>query len=322
MSDVARVITVTPAPAIDRTYVVNTLELGEVHRATEVHAELAGKGVNVASNLLVGNVASRAVVPLSIDDSATLTSDVIVPHPVSQPIRVNITVLEEGGRTTKINEEAPALSSAEWAGLVETTLSLAGDNRSPWILVAGTIPACSDAPSLQLEDVFDTAHRQGILVGLDTSGAPLRDLARSGLPDLIKPNAPELAECVGRDLRTLGDVIEAAEEVHHWGVEHVLVSLGPDGMIGVSASGVVHASTAPVTVRNTIGAGDASVAGFLSHFVNHPDDFAVSVGTGVAWGALKVQEVSSQLHSLTGLPDAIVTDAPDRAQPLSEPGLI
>ena len=322
MSESARVITVTPAPAIDRTYVLDSFELGEVHRASEVHSEIAGKGVNVSTNLNVADVASLAVVPLSPEDSAGIESTHLVAHPISQRVRVNITVLEDGGRTTKINEKAPALTSSEWASLVDTTLALGRTNEASWILLAGTMPPCSNAPSLSLEELFSRAHQDGMLVGLDTSGTPLLNLARSGLPDLIKPNAPELAECVGRSLRTLGDVVAAAQEVHEWGVTHVLVSLGPDGMVGVSSSEVVHASTPPVTVRNTIGAGDASVAGFLSHFVSHPDEFAKSVGTAVAWGALKVQEVSSQLHSLEGLPEASITTSPDLTHALREPGLI
>jgi len=158
-------------------------------------------------------------------------------------------------------------------------------------------------------------------VGLDTSGAPLLDMARRGLPDVIKPNAPELAECVGRPLLTLGDVVDAATEVQQWGVGTVLVSLGPDGMVGVSSTGVVHAHTSPVTVRNTIGAGDASVAGFLSHLVDHPGEFAEAVAQGVAWGALKVQDVSSQLQSVEGLPEVSLTDSPERDTALREPGL-
>lgn len=322
MSESARVITVTPAPAIDRTYVLDSFELGEVHRASEVHSEIAGKGVNVSTNLNVADVASIAVVPLSPEDSAGIESTLLVAHPISQRVRVNITVLEDGGRTTKINEKAPALTSSEWASLVDTTLALGRANEASWILLAGTMPPCSNAPSLSLEELFSRAHQDGMLVGLDTSGTPLLNLARSGLPDLIKPNAPELAECVGRSLRTLGDVVAAAQEVHEWGVTHVLVSLGPDGMVGVSSSEVVHASTPPVAVRSTIGAGDASVAGFLSRFVSHPDEFSKSVGTAVAWGALKVQEVSSQLHSVEGLPEASITTSPDLTHALREPGLI
>ena len=316
------VITLTPAPAIDRTYELGTLNPGDVHRATAVHSELAGKGVNVSTNLTRGGVASLAVVPLSPEESGATKSEVIHPYSVSHPIRVNITLLEESGQTTKINEQAPALSTHEWDGLITETVTLAGRHDAPWILVAGTIPFADDGSPLDLTGLFQRAQNEERRVGLDTSGPALLELSRSGLPDVIKPNAPELAECVGRSLRTLGDVVAAAQEVHEWGVTHVLVSLGPDGMVGVSSSEVVHASTPPVTVRNTIGAGDASVAGFLSHFVSHPDEFSKSVGTAVAWGALKVQEVSSQLHSVEGLPEASITTSPDLTHALREPGLI
>lgn len=322
MSNQARVITLTPAPAIDRTYLLDALHPGEVHRAREVHAELAGKGVNVSTNLRRAGMDSLAVIPLSLEDSANLDAQFIQTYPVSARLRINITLLEEGGRTTKINEGSAALTPHEWEGLIDSTLALARDNEAPWILVAGTIPSSGQGYPLDVERLFDSAHAEKRLVALDTSGAPLLHLARTGLPDLIKPNAPELAECVGRPLLTLGDVVEAAQEVHQWGVTHVLVSLGPDGMVGVSSAGVVHASTGPVTVRNTIGAGDASVAGFLSHCVDHPEEFPQAVARGVAWGALKVQEVSSQLHSVEGLPDVMLTDSPEHDRVLIEPGVI
>lgn len=317
-----RVITLTPAPAIDRTYQLASFAVGDVHRALGVRSELAGKGVNVSRGLAVGGVPSLAVVPLSSTDMPSMSGDPMIhPTPIDAPLRVNITVVEGGGRTTKINEIPPALSHPEWSALVTSTLDLAHQHEAEWILLAGTIPRHSDGSEIVVGPLFEEAHSRGIHMGLDTSGAPLMELARSGLPDFIKPNAPELAECVGRPLLTIGDVVEAAQEVHRWGVTHVLVSLGPDGIVGVSSSGTVHASTGPVTVRNTIGAGDASVAGFLSHIINYPDQFAESVATGVAWGALKVQEVSSQLHSLEGLPSVSLSVSPDLAKTLAEPGL-
>ena len=322
MSDKPAVVTLTPSPAIDRTYVLDSLTPGEVHRAHDVHSELAGKGVNVTRNLRTAGVASIAVLPMLNEESVAFGDDQIRLYPVASRIRINITVLDRAGQTTKINEAANPLAAHEWSGLCDVALNLAEESSTPWLLLAGTIPNDPSGGPLALRALFEQAREREILVALDTSGSALLELARAGLPDLIKPNAPELAECVGRSLRSLGDVVSAAREVHEWGVAYVLVSLGPDGMVGVSSSGVVHASTAPVTVRNTIGAGDASVAGFFSHFVSHPDEFATSVGTAVAWGALKVQEVSSQLHSLEGLPEVSITTSPDLDRGLQEPGLI
>ncbi len=321
MSIPARVITVTPAPAIDRTYVLDSLRPGEVHRAREVHAELAGKGVNVTKALTVGGTSSLAVLPLSEEDAASLADPLIYAHQVSARLRINVTLIDDSGQTTKINEQAPALAHGEWSDLVEATLSLAQSHHAPWILLAGTIPSTPDGDPLDLESIFHKAHKRGISVGIDTSGSALLDLARAGLPDFIKPNASELAECVGRPIGTLGDVIDAATEIQQWGVSTVLVSLGPDGMMGVSPSGITHAWSAPVTVRNTIGAGDASVAGFLAHLVDHPDEFTEAVAQGVAWGALKVQDVSSQLQSVEGPPEVFLTDSPARDTVLLEPGV-
>ena len=321
MNSPVRVITLTPAPAIDRTYLLDSLHPGEVHRAQEVHSELAGKGVNVTKGLIVGGTSSLAVVPLSREDAEQFSEEAIYAHEVSGALRVNITILDKAGQTTKINQQAQPLTPAQWSGIVDATVSLARSHGSPWILLAGTIPLSTEESPLELAPLFESAHLHGIHVGLDTSGAPLLDMARRGLPDAIKPNAAELAECVGRPLLTLGDVVDAATEVQQWGVGTVLVSLGPDGMVGVSSAGVVHARTSPVTVRNTIGAGDASVAGFLSHLVDHPDEFAEAVAQGVAWGALKVQDVSSQLQSVEGLPEVSLTDSPERDTALREPGL-
>lgn len=322
MVSIPAVVTLTPSPAFDRTYILESLVPGEVHRAREVRSELAGKGVNVTHNLRIAGVPSVAVLPMKQEEASIYGHDQIRVYPVEAGTRINITVLDNAGQTTKINEVASPLSSNQWSGLCEMALDLAQESSDTWLLLAGTIPRDPSGNSLAVATLFERARDRGVHIGLDTSGPALLELARSGLPDMVKPNAPELAECVGRSLRTLGDVVAAAHEVHEWGVTHVLVSLGPDGMVGVSSSGAVHASTPPVTVRNTIGAGDASVAGFLSHFVSHPDQFAKSVGVAVAWGALKVQEVSSQLHSVEGLPEVSLSTSPDFDRDLQEPGLI
>jgi 1-phosphofructokinase len=80
---------------------------------------------------------------------------------------------------------------------------------------------------------------------------------------VVKPNREELSEAVGRPLGTVGDVVKAAQELRDLGARAVLASLGGDGMILVEEDGAWY-GTAPVdTVRSDVGAGDASLAGFL-----------------------------------------------------------
>jgi len=317
----SKVITLTPAPSLDRTYRLSVLTPGEVHRARAVHSEFAGKGVNVTRALLVGGVSSVAIAPIGRNDSDHLPEDgSLVSLETGQSVRVCITLLEDGGQTTKINEQPPSLSSLEWDTLCELTIDSITPGESQWLLLAGTIPASESGTPLALVELFQKAREKGVSIALDTAGPSLHSATRSGLPDFIKPNALELAECVGRPLRTLGEVMDAAREVVSWGVGQVVVSLGSDGVLGATPNETVHAWTGPVTVLNTIGAGDASVAGYLARTVSHPGDFLGAVRQGVAWGAHKVQQETSQLRGLRGVPDTSFSLTPDRSTILREPG--
>ena len=89
----------------------------------------------------------------------------------------------------------------------------------------------------------------------------------------MKPNAHELAECVGKDLNTIGDVIDAARELNDWGVNCVMASLGIDGIVAITKTHAIHAFTAPVKVINTVGAGDALFSAFIHGINQHQDPY-------------------------------------------------
>ena len=126
------VVTVTPAPSIDRSYFVDQLTPGAVHRATRVTEEFAGKGVNVSHALHLAGTPTASVVPLPADEWRrrsgrswlTFSDASITP-------RVSISVLEPGGRTTKINQGAPDLSPGDWASLVTAPLNSTCEQRQP-----------------------------------------------------------------------------------------------------------------------------------------------------------------------------------------------
>jgi len=300
----------TPSPALDRTYIVDSFERGHVNRASSVTEEFAGKGVNVSRNLALAGLVAPAVVPLAEKDQRAYRDDTLIhPSTIAGRLRVNITAIESDGTTTKLNQNAPALSRAEWEQLVAQTASAVADTNASWVIVAGSFPEIEGGvPSPEgLYQALDGKAR----IALDTSGPVLIDWAQSGHIDFIKPNVRELGEAVGRELATIGDVIDAANEVSAWGVAYVMVSMGEDGFLGVSEDTAWWAQSEPVAVKNTIGAGDSSVSGFFASLMQHPGDIERAVVTAATWGAQKVQQATSQLMHLDDLPEVTLHRAID-----------
>lgn len=269
------ILTVTLNPSLDRTVEVDALVPGAVHRALRSRVDPGGKGVNVTRALLANGVRSCAVVPLGGPDGAELAAMLaeasvdVVTVPVAGATRSNITIAESDGTVTKFNEPGAALSEQDLTTVVDHVLehSQPGD----WVVLCGSLPPGVDDD--QYATMTTLLRERGRRVAVDTSGAALHH-AVAAAPDLIKPNRVELAEVVGRDLDSVADILAAAHELHARGVGHVLVSLGGDGavLVGGADDGagephdvadLVGASTV-ATIRSTVGAGDAFLAGYLA----------------------------------------------------------
>jgi 1-phosphofructokinase len=327
------IVTLTPAPTLDRTYFVNHLVEGGVNRAESVGEELAGKGINVSRGLNLAGFAAPGVVPIGNADPSVLdrtgSSSFLTPLWVEGTLRVSTTIIEKDGPTTKVNESPRPLKQADWDAVVKMTEDTVIANEATWLVVAGAHPEIIETGKvIDLHPLFESMKKLGVRVILDTSGPALRYWAQQGSATIMKPNAHELAECVGRDLNTIGDVIDAARELNNWGVDCVMASLGIDGIVAITKTHALHAFTAPVKVINTVGAGDSTIAGFLSAVVNHPSspeafgvgfDVAEGISAAVQWGAAKVQQPTSGLKSIENLVPATLELIPDRDRQLGEP---
>jgi 1-phosphofructokinase len=329
----APIITLTPAPTLDRTYFVHNLIEGGVNRADSVSEELAGKGINVTRGLYLSGVKAPGVVPIGNSDpgvfARTGSMEQFIPHWVDGTLRVSTTIVEKDGPTTKVNEAPRPLSDTDWKEVVSLTISKVKENSAKWLVIAGALPVDKGTNRfVDLEPLFMAMRDLGVRVAMDSSGEPLKLYATKGLPSVIKPNAHELAETVGRDLHTVGDVIDAARELCHHGIECVLASLGPDGMVAVTKDRAWKAKTPPVKVINTVGAGDATLAGFLTAVTTNPvtsdEEFgvgfnvAIGVQNAVQYGAVAVTQPTSGLENLDNMPIAEVSENPDRNVPLEE----
>ena len=100
-------------------------------------------------------------------------------------------------------------------------------------------------------------------------------------PFLIKPNGFELGEILGTELRTMDEIEAGARKLQERGARNVLVSLAGDGALLVTEAGVRHVLAAPEgKVKNSVGAGDSMVAGFLAGYIETGDLlYALRLGT-------------------------------------------
>ncbi|MCX4650448.1 1-phosphofructokinase [Streptomyces microflavus] len=312
------ILTVTPNPSLDRTYELPELVRGTVLRATADRVDPGGKGVNVSRAVAAAGHRTVAVAPMGGPEGALLAR-LLGEHgieaagvPVTGSTRINITLVEPDSTLTKINAAGPELSAAEAEDVLEAVRTRAA--AADWIACCGSLPR--GLPPQWYAELVARSHRAGTRIALDTSGPALTAALREG-PDVIKPNAQELAEAVGRPLATVGDALKAAEELRARGARSVLASLGADGQLLVEASGAYFATARVETVRSNVGAGDASLAGFLTAGGQGPEALA----SAVAHGAAAVQLAGSLMPTPADLDRSAVVVSADVPldRPLTEP---
>lgn len=284
------IITATPAPAIDWTIAADSFGLGLVNRAHTVSREASGKGLNVSWALHKQGLETLAVFPAGGQTSEFMKDTLggaSLPHlvvPVGAEVRTNITLRVNGSPDTKINTSSDSLTTAEidaYLGAISTSLQ-----NARVLVSSGSLPP--GAPVTLHRDIIALGKKAGVFTVVDSSGEALVEALTQG-PDLVKPNREELEELTGRTVISLGDVVGACEEVRALGAGAVLASLGNQGVVLVDSLGVLVGSVTGVVARNTIGAGDALLAGFIATL----DDRVAQLTRALVWASSAVQSEST-----------------------------
>ncbi|TNU74984.1 1-phosphofructokinase [Miniimonas arenae] len=323
------IVTLTPNPSIDRAYDLDHLLVGEVNRAAAVHVDAGGKGINVSRALHAASIPTRAVLPVGGPDGELLLALLAqlrvptVPVPVEGATRSNITLV--AGDTTKVNAPGPNLDDAARDRLLRAVADAVAPGDV--VVAAGSLPA-GVAPDLYVR-LGGLVRERGAGLVLDTSGPALQQAVAAGGLALIKPNDEELAELVGRELPTVGDVVTAARELVATGTDRVLVSLGAHGALLVSADGSWWAGGPALVAASTVGAGDTTLAGYLAactsgHGADSRTDLAAdpahALRTAVAWGRAAVQLPGTAVPTpdLVRADEVRILTTPDPTTPIKE----
>lgn len=272
------IYTVTFNPAID--YVVHTggLVLGSVNRASSESMFFGGKGINVSIVL-----AELGVRSIALGFTAGFTGEAIENGVRAMGIETDFIRLPEGnsrinvkikfGEETELNGQGPDIDTAS---LEKLFARLDGLSEGDTLILAGSIP--KSLPPDVYEWILKRLSGREIRTVVDASGELLMNVLKYR-PFLIKPNDQELGELFGVKIESKEDVVLYGSKLRELGARNVLVSMAGEGAVLLDENGGVYRSAAcRGTVRNSVGAGDSMLAGFVSG-LEKGFDYALRLGT-------------------------------------------
>lgn len=279
------IYTVTFNPAVDYVMHIDELRAGATNRSASEEIYFGGKGINVSAVLNELGIKSRALGFTAGFTGAAIEQGLRDMGIDSDFIRLEkgcsrINVKLKSGDETEINGQGPDIDSVSVDRLFEKLDKLtAGDT----VVLAGSVP--KTLPADIYERILGMLDGKGVRAAVDASGKLLLNVLKYR-PFLIKPNRDELAELFGVDISGIDDVERYAEKLKEMGAVNVLVSMAGDGALLVDADGVTHrCGVFRGTVRNSVGAGDSMVAGFLAGCESGDYEYALKLGTAAGGAA-------------------------------------
>lgn len=279
------VYTVTFNPSLDYIVAVDDFQLGMTNRTSSELILPGGKGVNVSTLLNNLGIANTA-----FGFAAGFTGKAIISMLEKNGVKADFIEIEDGLSRinfklknidgTEINGQGPDISDAKVEELLNKLDTL---KEGDALVLAGSIPATMS------DDIYQTILKRlqgrGILTIVDATSSLLMNVLEYH-PFLIKPNHHELGEIYNVELTSREEVVPYAKKLQESGARNVLVSMGGKGAVLVSEDGNVYDAPAPEGVlKNSVGAGDSMVAGFLTGWLNtgsYREAFRMGVAAGSA----------------------------------------
>ena len=298
------VYTVTFNPAID--YVVHTaaMRLGEVNRSSSEEMYFGGKGINVS--IVLNELGTPSI---ALGFTAGFTGEAIENGIKAMGIKSDFVRLKTGnsrinvkikaGEETELNGQGPHIDDEALEALFVKLDKLSDGDT---LVLAGSIP--SSLPSDIHERIMQRLSDRKIRTVVDATNDLLLNVLKYK-PFLIKPNNHELGEMFGVTLSEDEEIERYARKLKDMGAINVLISMAGDGAMLIDENGKCHrCGVCKGKVRNSVGAGDSMVAGFLTGAQNGDYEYALKLGTA-AGGATafsdglavktKIEELLAQL---------------------------
>ncbi len=304
------IYTVTFNPAVDYVVHMDKMEMGKTNRTRSEEIYFGGKGINVSCVLAELGIKSKALgfvagftgeaIERGLKDAGADTDFV---HLESGFSRINVKI--KSGEESEINAAGPDIPNEK---LDELFIKLDALGDGDTLVLAGSIPA--SLPPDIYERILARVSGKNIRTVVDATGELLLNVLKYE-PFLIKPNDCELAEIFDTETESREQIICLAKRLRGMGARNVLVSMAGDGAVLVDEYGAVYTIGAcRGEVKNSVGAGDSMVAGFLAGADKTKDNgepdyaFALRLGTAAGGatafseGLAERAEIEKQLRAL------------------------
>jgi len=273
------IYTVTFNPAID--YVVQTdeMELGKVNRSQGEEIFFGGKGINVSLVLREFGIPTKALGFLAGFTGEAIEKgvqkkgvDTDFVHLKNGNSRINIKIKSK--EETELNCQGPDITTE---AIEELFTKLDKLEDGDVIVLAGSIP--NTLPYDIYQQILHRISSKNIKAVVDATGELLLNVLEYK-PFLIKPNNHELEEMFGVKLKDISEIEEYAMKLKDMGAKNVLISMAGNGALLIDENGEKHyCGVCEGTVKNSVGAGDSMVAGFIAGSEDGDYDYALKLGT-------------------------------------------
>ncbi|ELY3837932.1 6-phosphofructokinase II [Cronobacter turicensis] len=295
-----RIYTLTLAPSLDSATMTPQLYPEGKLRCSSPVFEPGGGGINVARAIVHLGGTATALFPAGGATGEHLVSLLNDEHVAVETVsahdwtRQNLHVhVESSGEQYRFVMPGATITDDEFRQLEEKVLAI---ESGAILVISGSLPPGVSIEKLQ--QLIKAARQQGIRLIVDSSGDALAAALEIGDIELVKPNQKELAALVKRDLTAPDDVRQAAQELVQSGKAHrVVVSLGPQGALGVDGKDCVQVVPPPMKSQSTVGAGD-SMVGAMTLRLAQDAPLLDMVRYGVAAGSAATINQGTRLCSL------------------------
>jgi 1-phosphofructokinase len=282
--------TVTLNPAIDETLVFNEIITGHVNRALTHEKQIGGKGVNVSLLMAQYGVVSTAMGFLG-QENADLFQSSFQAHGIDDEFirvlgmtRTSIKLVSQAKKeTTDINTPGLTIQTRDLEGLLQKLSRLV--QTGDWVILGGRLP--SGVGCAEWIVLLQHLKALGAKLAVDSSGEALLAAIDFGV-DMIKPNEHELAEIYGYSPHDEVARDAVLKKISTTQVPHIIFSMGTNGARYMAPDGVIEAKAPPARVVSTVGAGDATLAGYLVGLrQGEPLEIRVRMASVFAWSVLE-----------------------------------